>query len=70
MYTFNPNESFFQLLNMLPKNFIVLKTFDSELSCTGITTTDVFRKYLDKSKRKLNKMWVDKCSGVYNRSMT
>ena len=55
---------------MLPKNFIVLKTFDSELSCTGITTTNVFRKYLDKSKRKLNKMWVDKCSGVYNRSMT
>ena len=55
---------------MLPKNFIVLKTFDSELSRTGITTTDVFRKYLDKSKRKLNKMWVDKCSGVYNRSMT
>ena len=30
-YTFAPNKSFVQLLDILPKNFIFLKSFDSEL---------------------------------------
>ena len=32
LYTFVPNKSFGQLLDISPKNFIVLKTFDSEFS--------------------------------------
>ena len=34
----------------------------------GITTT-VFRKFLDESNRKPNKIWVDKGGKFYNRSM-
>ena len=30
LYTFVPNKSFRQLLDISPKNFIFLKTFDSE----------------------------------------
>ena len=30
LYTFVPNKSFVQLLDISPKNFIFLKTFDSE----------------------------------------
>ena len=36
---------------------------------TGITVTNVFRKMLDKSNQKPNKIWVDKDSEFYNRSM-
>ena len=32
LYTFVPNESFGQLLDISPENFIFLKTFDSEFS--------------------------------------
>ena len=32
MYTFVPNKSFGQLLNISPKNFIFLKIFNSEFS--------------------------------------
>ena len=32
LYAFVPNKSFGQLLNILPENFIFLKTFDSEFS--------------------------------------
>ena len=32
LYIFVPNKSFRQLLNILSKSFIFLKTFDSELS--------------------------------------
>ena len=32
LYTFVPNKSFSQLLNISPKNFISLKTFHSEFS--------------------------------------
>ena len=35
----------------------------------GITITNVFQKTLDKSGRKPNKIWVDKSSEFYNRSM-
>ena len=29
----------------------------------GITITKAFRKHLDKSNHKPNKIWLDKCSG-------
>ena len=32
LYTFVPNKSFSQLLDISPKNFIFLKTFNSEFS--------------------------------------
>ena len=35
----------------------------------GITITNAFQKFLDESKCKPNKMWVDKDSEFYNRSM-
>ena len=35
----------------------------------GITITDAFQKTLNESKRKLNKIQVDKGSEFYNRSM-
>ena len=34
-----------------------------------ITITNVFQKTLDESNRKPNKIWVDKGSEFYNRSM-
>ena len=34
----------------------------------GITITNAFQKILGKYYHKLNKIWVDKGSGVYNRS--
>ena len=36
LYIFVPNKSFRQLLNILSKSFIFLKTFDSELSYVEI----------------------------------
>ena len=35
----------------------------------GITITNAFQKILDKSNRKPNKIWVDKGSEFYNRSV-
>ena len=35
----------------------------------SITTTNAFQKILDESNRKPNKIWVDKCSEICNRSM-
>ena len=35
----------------------------------AITITNAFQKVLDESNRKPNKMWVDKGSEFYNRSM-
>ena len=40
MYTFVPNKSFGQLLNISPENFIILKTFDSEFSYIEVWFTD------------------------------
>ena len=36
---------------------------------TGITITNAFQKILKKSKRKPNKIWVDKRSEFYNTSV-
>ena len=35
----------------------------------GIAITEAFQKNLDESKRKPNKIWVDKCSEFYKISM-
>ena len=35
----------------------------------GISITNVFQKTLDESKRRPNKIWADKGSEFYNRSM-
>ena len=40
MYKFVPNKSFGQLLDISPKNFIFLKTFDSEFSYIEVWFTD------------------------------
>ena len=36
---------------------------------TGITVTNAFQKILKESNRNPNKIWVDKGSAFYNRSM-
>ena len=36
----------------------------------SITITNAFQKFLNKFNRKPNKIWVDKASEFYNRSMT
>ena len=40
LHTFVPNRSFGQLLNISPKNFIFLKTFDSEFPYIKVWFTD------------------------------
>ena len=40
LYTFVPNKSFSQLLDILPKNFIFLKMLDSEFSYIEVPFTD------------------------------
>ena len=53
LYTFVPKKSFGQLLDISPKNFIFLKTFNSEFSYIEIWFTDQIYKLLeieDKSK--------------------
>ena len=47
MYTFFSNKSFGQLLDILPKNFIFLKTFDIEFSCIEVWFTDQVSKPLE-----------------------
>ena len=40
LYTFVPNKSFCQLLDISPENFIFLKLFDSEFSYIEVWFTD------------------------------
>ena len=53
IYTFLPNKSFGQLLNILSKNFIFLRTFDSEFSYMKVWFTDQNTKPLE-IKDKIN----------------
>ena len=45
--TFVPNKSFVQLLDISPKSFIFLKTFNSEFSYTEVWLTDQSFKLLE-----------------------
>ena len=47
LYKFLPNKSFDQLLNISPKNFISLKTFDSEFLYIEVCLTDQNSKPLE-----------------------
>ena len=47
LYTFVPNKSFGQLLDVLPKNFIFLKTFDSEFPYIELWFTDQNYKLIE-----------------------
>ena len=47
LYTFVPNKSFGQLLNVSPENFIFLKIFDSEFSHSDVWFTDQNSKQLE-----------------------
>ena len=47
MHTFVPNKSFGQLLNILPRNFICLRTFKSEFSYIEVWFTDQNYKPLE-----------------------
>ena len=47
LYTFVSNESFGQLLNISPKKFTSLTTFDSEFSYIGVWFTDQNSKPLE-----------------------
>ena len=52
-YTFIPNKSFVQLLDISPQNFIFSKTFNSEFSWVKIWFTDPNSKQLE-IKYKIN----------------
>ena len=47
LYTLVPNNSLGQLLDISPKNFIFLKTFDSEFSYIEVWLTDQNSKLLE-----------------------
>ena len=47
LYTFNPNKSFGQLLDISPKHFIFLGTFDSEFSYIEVWFTGQNSKPLE-----------------------
>ena len=40
LYTFVPNKSFGRLLDISPKNFVLLKTFNSEFSFIAVRFTE------------------------------
>ena len=50
MYTFIPNKSFGQLLDISPKHFIFVKPFDLEFSFIEVWSTDQNSNPLDKIK--------------------
>ena len=47
-YTFVPNKSFGQLLEISPKNFMFIKTFDSEFSYNEVRFADEHSKALER----------------------
>ena len=53
LYTFIPNKSFGQLLDILRKILLFLKTFDSEFSCIEVWFTDQCSKPLE-MENKIN----------------
>ena len=53
------------VINIFSKYTMVVPLKDKK----GITLTYAFQKILDESYRKLDKVWVDKGSQLYNRPM-
>ena len=54
LYTFVPNKLFCELLDISPKNFIFIKTFNSEFSYIEVWFTDQNCKSLEiEDKRKV-----------------
>ena len=51
LYTFVPNKSFGQLLDISTENFIFLKTFDSEFSYIEVWFTDQNCNLLEKENK-------------------
>ena len=47
LYTFVPNRSFGQLLDISPKDFIFLKAFESEFSYIEVLFTDQYSELLE-----------------------
>ena len=47
LYTFVPNKSFGQLLDISPKDFIFLKAFESEFSYIEVLFTDQYSELLE-----------------------
>ena len=47
LYTFVPNKSFGELLDISPKNVMFLKTFDSEFSYIKVWLTDQYSNPLE-----------------------
>ena len=52
LYTFVPNKSFVQLLDISPKKFIFLKTYDPEFSYIEVWFTDQNSKPLEIRRRR------------------
>ena len=52
LYTFVPNKSFGQLLDILPKKIIFSKTFDSKFSYIEVWFTDQNSKQLEKEDKR------------------
>ena len=68
LYTFVPNKSFGQLLDISPKNSIFLKTFDSEFSYIEVWFTDQNSKPLE-IEVKINITLVSNLSVKYKKMM-
>ena len=51
VYTFVPNKSFVQLLDISPKIFLFLLTFNSEFSCVEVWFADQNSKPLEKEDK-------------------
>ena len=62
MYTLVPDKSFGQLLDISPKNFILIKTFDSHFSYIKVWFTDQNYKPLEIEDKILDQILV-KCYG-------
>ena len=56
-------------INLLKVMVLKLKLKLNKIKLKDITITDSFQKILDDSKRKANKIWVDKRSEFYKKSL-
>ena len=54
------------VIDIYGKNACVISLKDKK----GNTIANAFQKILEESNHKPNKIWVDKCSGFYDRSKT